>query len=584
MHSFTNILLVYPEVPKITYWSFHYSLSIVGKKSAMPPLGMLTLAALLPDRCRLKLVDMNVTALTDSDLMWADAVMVSAMIVQKESFRGVVAACRRIGRPVVAGGPYPSACPEEMTGVDHVLRGEVEESFSAFFEAFEQGTAPKVVDRADRPDLSDSPLPRFDLLALDAYTSMAIQYSRGCPFKCEFCDIWQMYGNRPRVKPVQRILAELDALHRLGWRQAVFVVDDNFIGNRKRVKSELLPALIQWQHQHGRPFQLFTEASIDLARDDDLIAAMVAAGFNEVFIGIETPSAAALQETGKHQNLKVDLLEAVTRVQRGGMEVTAGFILGFDSDTTDIFDRQIEFIQRAGIPKAMVGILTALPETALYRRLSAQGRLTGDSPGNNTHQMSTNFITRMPAAQLKAGYRKILAALYDPRMRNYFARCDILLDRLENTARFQRLIGWKEIIILLRSVIRQSLTVYGFDYLRFLLRNLAKHRDVFGEAVRMAIQGHHFHTITRERLKVEALDLEMEQVYAYFSARLDACRQSVRSSSQGTLLQLKDLADQCSRILRRIQRRANGIHADFQDELAQRCRQWTEAVDALFDG
>lgn len=582
MHRINNILLVYPRVPKNTYWSFGYSLAIIGKKSAMPPLGLITLASLFPDRCRLKLVDMNVTVLSEADLLWADAVMVSAMIVQKQSFHTVVAACNRLRRPVVAGGPYPSACPEEMAGVDHVVPGEVEENFAAFFSAFERGTAPRIADRAKHPDLKQSPLPRFDLLDLGAYTSMAIQYSRGCPFHCEFCDIWQMYGNRPRVKPADRVLGELDALHRLGWRGAVFVVDDNFIGNRKSVKSDLLPSLIQWQQAHERPFQFFTEASIDLAGDNELMDTMVAAGFNEVFIGIETPSAAALKETGKHQNLKMDLLTAVEHIQHSGMEVTAGFILGFDADGADIFDRQIAFIQRAAIPKAMVGILNALPGTALYHRLRSQGRLTGASLGNNTHRMSTNFRTRMPAGQLKAGYRQILGALYDARMNAYFSRCNRLLDRLAQAYRFKRPIGWREIVMLLRALIRQSLTVYGHRYLQFLLRNLIRHRSICGEAVRLAIQGHHFHVITRETLKMEAMEQELERAYDYFAARLDTCKQSVRAGSQETMRQLTILADQCARTLRRIQKRVNGIPTDFRGEIAHRYRLWAQKLNCLF--
>ncbi len=582
MPAINKVLLVYPKVPKHTFWSFHYSLKIIGKKSAMPPLGLITLAALFPDRCRLKLVDLNINPLTDADLLWADAVMVTAMIVQKDSFHEVVSACNRLNRTVVAGGPYPTACPQEMAGVDHVLAGEVEETFGTFFRNLEKGCAPPRLSPAGLPDLARSPRPRFELLDLAAYASMTIQYSRGCPFRCEFCDIWQMYGNRPRVKTAEQIVGELDSLYRLGWKGAVFVVDDNFIGNRKRVKGELLPRLIDWQRRRNRPFQFFTEASVDLAGDDELLDLMVDAGFNEVFVGIETPSAASLKETGKLQNLKMDLQESVLRIQKKGMEVTAGFILGFDSDTADIFDRQIAFIQQAGIPKAMVGVLSALPGTALHHRLKEEGRLVGDSIGNNTHQMTTNFKTRMPEDQLKKGYRKILTALYDDGMIAYFGRCNRLMDRMERTDGFQRPIGWSETVMLFRSLIRQTFSGYGHRYLGFLFRNLFKNRHVFAEAVRMAIQGHHFRNITRQTLKAEGLAMEMERVYDDLSRGLAFCRQGGTKAPQEAFRHLAKMGSQCERALTRIHRRLNRFPDDVKQDLAGRYRQWCEKLENLF--
>jgi radical SAM superfamily enzyme YgiQ (UPF0313 family) len=491
-------LLVYPEVPENTYWSFTHALKFINKKSAMPPLGLITVAALFPDGYDLKLVDMNIERLTGSHVRWADTVFISAMIVQKESFEKVVALCNRHGTPVVAGGPYATSCYRHIAGVDHFVLGEAEPVFAGFLDDYARGCAGRVYRSAERPDLGRSVLPRFDLLKLNSYANMCVQYSRGCPFKCEFCDIWPVYGNKTRVKPAERMIAELQAIYDQGWRGPIFVVDDNFIGNKHKVKSQLLPALVEWQQAHGHPFQLFTEASINMAEDPDLLTAMNAAGFNEVFIGIETLKKESLEEAGKNQNLKVNMLKAVRTIQRHGMEVNAGFILGFDHDTQEVFNDHAAFIQQAGIPKAMVGLLTALPGTRLYQRLQAEGRILKQASGNNTHSMGTNFITKMDASQLISGYHMLLEQLYDKRLNTYFQRCNILLDTLRQRAEFNRRIGYQEIMVLVKSLVKQSLKPYGLKYIRFVSRNLLKNRRLFPEAVRLALQGHHFYVITRQ--------------------------------------------------------------------------------------
>lgn len=494
-------LLVYPEVPKDTYWSFSHTLKFINKKSAMPPLGLITLAALFPDGYDLKLVDMNIERLTENHIQWADTVFISAMIVQKESFEKVVGLCNRHGTPVVAGGPYATSSYQDIQGVDHFVLGEAEPVFTDFLYDYEQGCAKKVYRCAEKPDLAQSVLPRFDLLKVNSYANMCVQYSRGCPFKCEFCDIWPIYGNKTRVKPAQKMIAELQAVFDRGWRGPVFVVDDNFIGNKHKAKSQLLPALIDWQQAHRHPFQLFTEASINMAEDPDLLTAMVAAGFDEVFIGIETPRRESLAEAGKNQNLKVDMLEAVRTIQRCGLEVNAGFILGFDHDTHEVFNDQAAFIQKAGIPKAMVGLLTALPGTRLYQRLQAEGRIVDQASGNNTHSMGTNFITKMDASQLISGYQKLLNQLYGKRLKTYFQRCNLLLDAMRERAVFNRKIGYQEIVVLIKSLVQQSLRPYGLRYIRFVSRNFLKNRRLFPEAVRLALQGHHFYMITRQVLR-----------------------------------------------------------------------------------
>ena len=350
MGNLQNILLVYPEVPSNTYWSFSCALKFIRKKSAMPPLGLLTIAALFPDKYNLKLIDLNVEALNESDIHWADAIFISTMIVQQDSMREVIRRCKRDGKIIVAGGPFPTSNYQDIAGVDHFLLGEVDLTLSDFLLDLEKGIAKPVYPKPCYPDISNLPVPRFDLLDMDAYGSMAVQYSRGCPFHCEFCDIWTIYGNKPRLKSADTLLEELNALHDLGWRGPVFLVDDNFIGNKKRVKTELLPALKVWQIDHGYPYHFFTEASINMGEDEKLLTAMREAGFNQVFIGIETPDPKGLEEIGKKQNLKANMENSIRTIQRHGMEVMAGFIIGFDSDKEDIFDRQISFIQQNAIP------------------------------------------------------------------------------------------------------------------------------------------------------------------------------------------------------------------------------------------
>ncbi|MBI5843840.1 MAG: B12-binding domain-containing radical SAM protein [Deltaproteobacteria bacterium] len=495
-----RILLVYPEAPRETYWSFKYALSFIHKKSAMPPLGLVTIASYIPDTYDVRLVDENIEKLSDKLLSWADMVFVSAMIVQKDSFKKVVARAKAAGKTVVAGGPYPSGSREEITGVDHFILGEAEEILPVFFRDLEKGEAKTDYRAETKPDMATVRIPRFELLKMNKYASMSIQYSRGCPFHCEFCDIWKVYGNRPRLKSAHSMLLEMEKLYSLGWRGAVFMVDDNFIGNKGRVKDELLPAMIEWQKIHRHPFRFFTEASINLAEDDALLAAMRDAAFNEVFIGIETPSAEGLAETGKTQNLKCDMPSAIKKIQSYGIEVMAGFILGFDSDTEDIAERQIKFIQETGIARAMVGLLTALPGTDLFNRLKSEGRLLSASDGNNTSCEAANFVTRQDAVKLRDGYCKVLNTIYDVNLSNYFERCNKILDNIDTKSLPPRQIRAAEILMLVRSLARQPFTPYGLSYLKFIGRNM-KNFGVFGEAVKFSIVGHHLHTITRRMVQ-----------------------------------------------------------------------------------
>jgi radical SAM superfamily enzyme YgiQ (UPF0313 family) len=500
MSSVKNILLVYPQVPKNTYWGFQHALKFIGKKSSMPPLGLITVAAYIPGHINVRLVDENLALLKDSDIAWADAVFISAMIVQKDSFERVAALSKKAGKIVVAGGPHVTSSLEPIQNVDHFVLGEAEGVMEDFMQDLEQGCAKPVYRAEKRPDLAFTRTPRYELLKLKSYASMAVQYSRGCPFRCEFCDIWKVYGNRPRVKPAERMLAELNALHALNWRGAVFMVDDNFIGNKGQVKRNLLPALIAWQKERRYPFKFYTEASINLADDDALLESMRHAAFNEVFIGIETPSVESLAETGKVQNLKTDMAKAIRKIQNYGMEVMGGFILGFDSDTDDIADRQIAFIQQAGIPRAMVGLLIALPGTDLHERLVREDRILGRSDGNNVSCAAANFKTRQSPEALQAGYRKVLSTIYDKSLKNYFSRCNRVLDTLKENPHAGRRIKLTELRALIGSLLRQPFTPYGWQYVKFIARNLLKNTGSFPEAVKFSILGHHLHIITRKVL------------------------------------------------------------------------------------
>jgi radical SAM superfamily enzyme YgiQ (UPF0313 family) len=416
-----RVLLVQAATPP-TYWGYQHSLPFIRKKAALPPLGLATLAAHLPAHWDIRIRDLHVGPVGDEEILRADAVLVSGMLVQARSMREVLARARRLGRRTVVGGPAPTTSPDAFPEADHVFLGEAEERLDALVAALESpgAPAPRILSPADegRPDLARARVPRFDLLDLDAYATVSIQVSRGCPFNCEFCDIIEVFGRKPRLKSAAQVTAELAELKRLGAHGPLFLVDDNFIGNR-RVVAGVLAEIGAWQRANGFPFDLLTEASLDLATEPELLKGMVDAGFSAVFVGIETPNPAALAEAHKNQNLRVDPAEGVRALSRAGLEVFAGFIVGFDADDEGIFDRQLEFISSLPIPRAMVGILSALPGTQLWRRLEAEGRLGTDASGDQFDRQ--NFRTAMPEEALLAGYRRLLAGLYSEE--GYFTRC-----------------------------------------------------------------------------------------------------------------------------------------------------------------
>lgn len=487
-----KVLLLYPEFPD-TFWSFKHALKFIGKRAALPPLGLLTVAAMLPEEWEKRLVDVNVRKLREKDLAWAEVVFISGMIAQQRSAHELIARCRAAGKTIVAGGPLFTLGHAQFPEVDHFVLNEAEVTLPEFLHDFAIHTARRMYASLALPDLHQTPTPLWKLADMKRYASMSVQFSRGCPFDCEFCNVTAMFGHRPRTKTTAQMIAELDSLHRAGWRGPVFFVDDNFIGNKRALREELLPALIQWQKGRRR-IQFYTEASINLADDEELMRLMFEAGFNQVFVGIETPEEAGLAECNKRQNQKRDLVADVKRIQRAGLEVQGGFIVGFDSDTPSIFTRQIEFIQQSGIVTAMVGLLQAIPGTKLHQRLNVQGRLIGQTTGNNLDG-TTNFITRMNRETLREGYRNLMKYIYAPRP--YYQRIRTLL-REYTPPKIGGSLSWRYLMAFLIANVR--LGIFGrerFQYWGLLIWTCFRRPAHFSLAVGLSIYGYHFRKTCR---------------------------------------------------------------------------------------
>jgi radical SAM superfamily enzyme YgiQ (UPF0313 family) len=483
-----NTLLLYPEFPK-TFWSFKHALKFVLKRASLPPLGLLTVAAMLPRHWKQRLVDLNVRSLSDRDLEWADTVWISAMIAQRRSVQDLIARCRAAGKRIIAGGPLFTSAHADFPEVDHFVLNEAELTLPPFLDDFERGCARRIYSTPLLADMHGSPVPRWDLANLRRYGSMALQFSRGCPFDCEFCDVTAKFGHASRTKTPAQIVAELDGLRECGWRGPVFFVDDNLIGNKRALKTELLPALISWQRENGRRFPFYTEASINLADDVELMRLMAEAGFDTVFVGIETPDSAALAECNKRQNQRRDMVADVKRIQRAGLQVQGGFIVGFDSDAPSIFERQIEFIQKSGIVTAMVGLLNALPDTKLHARLQREGRLIGKTTGDNVDG-TMNFAPRMPTEQLLKGYKTILRRIYAPRP--YYARVRTFL-REYRKPRITARLSWRHgFALAMSSVLLGVVGRERVQYWRLLCWTLFHRPKHLTLAVTLAIYGQHF--------------------------------------------------------------------------------------------
>jgi radical SAM superfamily enzyme YgiQ (UPF0313 family) len=485
-----NVLLVYPEFPD-TFWSFKHALKFIRKRASLPPLGLLTVAAMLPPEWSKRLVDVNVTRLSAEDLAWADYVFISGMVVQRESARHIIARCQEAGVKVVAGGPLFTSEYEQFEGVDHFVLNEAEVTLPPFLADLERGCARKVYTTSDFADIQKTPAPLWELADLGRYATMSIQYSRGCPYNCDFCNVTVLFGRRPRTKSARQLIAELDSLYERGWRGHVFFVDDNLIGNKRHLKTEMLPALIEWQ-KGKKQIGFGTEVSINLADDEELMQMMVEAGFDVVFIGIETPDEDSLAECSKHQNKNRDLIESVKRIQRAGLQVQGGFIVGFDNDTPTIFQRQIDFIQTSGIVSAMVGLLQAPPGTRLYERLKQEGRLLDQLSGDNVDG-TTNIIPTMNLETLREGYLHLLQYIYSPE--HYYQRVQTFL-REYKPPKIKSPLEFEYILAFLRSIYR--LGILGEErshYWKLLFWTLFRRPKLFSLAVTFAIYGYHFRRV-----------------------------------------------------------------------------------------
>lgn len=563
----SRTLLVYPRFPE-TFWGYQRALRLLGLRATHPPLGLLTVAGMLPKDTELRLVDLNRETLDAEHLRWAEIVLTGGMRIQRPSVQGVVDRCVAERVPVVIGGPDATSSCHELPAEAHIVLGEAEsprlaDALRGMVDCRER----VVLDlRQESLGIDESPLPRYDIVDIHNYASMALQMSRGCPFKCEFCDIPFLFGNRTRYKSVDRALAELDLLYQRGWRGTVFWVDDNFIGNKRSCK-DILPHVVDWQRRHGMPFQFYTQASINLAGDPDLLDLMRAAGFDNVFIGIETPVEESLLETRKLQNMRFNLLDSVKTLQRAGMEVMAGFIIGFDNDPTDIDAHLIRFIQDSGIPVAMTGLLTAIPGSPLYDRFKAEGRLlesAAEHEGNNTFEFAFNFKTAREPENLIRAYKNVLMEVYG-KPENYFDRVLELYRRLGRQPVSTPPLSRRRVAAMIRSLLMIPTSSYGRSYAKFLFRTLRRHPSRFLDAFRKGIVGLHFYQLTHERLAVDEFS-------SFVSAAVERVREAyARGRHEGGKLAAQVLADgqeEIKNLPLQVRREARKLYEDLENTLA----------------
>jgi len=485
--------MVYPMYPD-TFWSFKHALKFVSKKASFPPLGLLTVAALLPKDWNKKLIDMNANQLIDDDILWADLVFISAMSIQSESANEVLQRCRKLNAKIAAGGPLFTSSSELYKNIDYLVLNEAEITLPIFLKDLSEGKPKHKYTSKDWADITSTPLPLWDLVSMNNYTSMNLQYSRGCPFDCDFCDITVLYGRKPRTKTKEQVIAELDALYFTGWRGPVFFVDDNFIGNKVKLKKEILPAITEWMTKRKNPFYLNTEASINLADDEALMSQMAKAGFEAVFIGIESPNEKSLIECHKPQNTNRDLIASVKKIQQFGLEVQGGFIVGFDNDHPKIFEELTNFIQQSGIVTAMVGLLNAPKGTNLEKRLLSEGRMLQDFTGNNT-DFTINFIPKMDSEKLLDGYKSILKTIYSPKY--FYERVMVFMKDFEPKKKKVFHLNPNYILALFRSIYK--LGVLGEEriyYWKLFIWTLFRKPQLFSLAILFTIYGFHFKKIS----------------------------------------------------------------------------------------
>lgn len=497
-----NVLLVYPQYPD-SFWSFKNVMRFIAKKATVPPLGLITVSAMLPKDWHKKLVDMNVSTLQSRDLVWADYVFISAMYIQKASVNKIIELCLKYEVKMIAGGPLFTQEYENYPQIDHFILNEAEITMPLFLNDLENHKLPEKIYRSDEfADIKTSPVPDFELLSRKDYVTMNIQVSRGCPFSCDFCEITSLLGHKVRIKSTSQIIKELDALYRLNWQGPVLIVDDNFIGNKHQVKKHLLPAMKDWMQTHNNPFTFNIQSSINLADDEELMLLMAETGFTSIFVGIETPDELSLSDCNKSQNENRDLLESVKKIQGAGLQVTAGFIVGFDTDTSSVFQKQIDFIQQSGIVSAMVGLLNAPKNTVLYNRLKAENRLTSQSTGNNTDS-SMNFIPKMNREELLEGYKKIIHNIYSAKP--YYKRIRQFLLNYKKNQSGKKSRGFPLLIGFLKSVFIIGIVNKGrSEYWKLLIWTLFRRPALMTEALTFTVYGYHFRTVYGLRNKIKA--------------------------------------------------------------------------------
>jgi radical SAM superfamily enzyme YgiQ (UPF0313 family) len=483
-----KILLVNPEVPN-TFWSLKSALKFVSKKAVLPPLGLLTVASMLPASFEKKLVDMNVIPLKDRDIAWADYVFITGMAIQKQSVGQIIERCKKLNTKIVAGGPLFTAFRESYSNIDHLILNEAEITLPAFLNDLEKGCPQHLYTTHEKPDLQNTPVPQWDLIKMKKYAVMCLQFSRGCPFNCDFCDITALLGHKVRTKTTSQIINELEALYVHKWRGDVFFVDDNFIGKRQQLKQELLPAITKWMNERKHPFSFNTQTSIDLVDDEELMTMMAGAGFNSVFIGIESPNESSLTECNKTQNTGRDIVAAVKKIQRFGIQVQAGFILGFDNDKSGVFDKLISLIQDIGVVTAMVGLLNAPPGTKLYKKLLSENRLTTSATGDNM-DCTMNFLPKMDIHELLGGYHKVLNTIYSQKY--YCRRIKTFLKNYRFSDKPKLKFRYSDIRAFFRSMWRIGIIEKGKIYYWMLMLWAARSPRRLMMAVRLSIYGFHF--------------------------------------------------------------------------------------------
>ncbi|MFC2023462.1 B12-binding domain-containing radical SAM protein [Chloroflexota bacterium] len=494
-----KILLVYPRFAD-ALWAYKSALKFVGKRASSPPLGLLTVAAMLPEHWTKRLVDMNAGDLSDEDIQEADLVFLSAMIAQQDSTRKVIARCQEYGTRIIAGGPLFSGTPPDLDlgNIDHIVVGEAETSLPSLLEDMERGCARRLYTSEEWTDVGETPIPLWSLVNMEYYSLMALQFARGCPYDCEFCNVVTLDGHRPRVKGRAQMLDELDALYQHGWRGHVFVCDDNLLGNQHEIRAQFLPAIAEWMQANEYPFVLTAAVSIDLADHEDVMRAMVRAGFDRVTVGIESPDQQSLAECAKVQNRGRDMVSSVKKIQSHGLEVQGGFIVGFDSDPTSIFQEQIDFIQESGIVTAMVSLLFAFPGTRLYRRLEREDRLLSIELEESAYGV-IDFVPKMALEILLAGHKQILLTIYSPR--NYFERLKAFLDTHDPAGKHGEKLKLEHIKLFLKSSWLLGLRDSGRRYYSALLAfTLRHHPRSLPMSVRLAVTGYHFRIDIQEHL------------------------------------------------------------------------------------